>query len=193
MNRTLTFLFLLLASTHSGCSERSFKDDRVGVAEHGPEADHLGSADAAESDMRRGSEAAVWGGATASTPRGPDVVQDKDQQPLSPAQVLIRASIDIRGRRPSLSELDAVAQEPQRLDEFLNNFVDDSGFADSVADLFARALRNRSDSYQGVEDEDGEGQPATYQQSAADEPLMLIRHIVENDLFLLISPDHLRQ
>ena len=158
------------------------KDNRGGGVEHGPEADRLGGANAAESDVRRESNTTAGSGATANTPRGPDVGPDSDQQPLSPAQVLIRASIDIRGRRPSLSELDAVAQEPQRLDEFLNNFVDDSGFADSVADLFARALRNRSDSYQGVEDEDGEGQPATYQQSAADEPLMLIRHIVENDL-----------
>ena len=101
---------------------------------------------------------------------------------LTPAQVLNRASIDIRGRRPSRDEFNRLATSPERLDEMLDEFLDDPGFPDSVADLFSRALRNRSDSYQGVDDEAGPGQTSTYQQSAADEPLMLIRHIVKNEL-----------
>lgn len=101
---------------------------------------------------------------------------------LTPAQVLTRASIDIRGRRPSIAEINRVVSSPETLNELLNDFFDDPGFADSVADLFSRAFRNRSDMYRGLDDDEGPGAPASYQQSAADESLMLIRHIVWNDL-----------
>ncbi|MEE2785945.1 MAG: DUF1549 domain-containing protein [Myxococcota bacterium] len=101
---------------------------------------------------------------------------------LSWARILTRASIDIRGRRPSLAELARLAAEPARLDDMIDEFLDDPGFADSVADLFSRALRNRSGAYQAVETEEGVVETETYQQSAADEPLMLIRHIVNQNL-----------
>ena len=101
---------------------------------------------------------------------------------LTPIHILTRASIDIRGQRPSRDELNRLATSPERLDEMIDEFLDDPGFAQSVADLFSRALRNRSDMYRGADDDDGPGSPPTYQQSVADESLMLIRHIVSNDL-----------
>ena len=108
--------------------------------------------------------------------------QDQASDVLTRTEVLTRASIDIRGRRPSAAELNRLAVSPERLEEMIDGFLDDPGFADSVADLFSRTLRNRADVYRGLDEDSGSGSPTTYQQSVADESLMLLRHIVKNDL-----------
>jgi len=99
---------------------------------------------------------------------------------LTPADLLVRASVDVRGRRPSAEELAQLTADPSRLDGLIETYLDDDGFADSVADLFARTLRSRFEDYVSIPAE--QDTSLGYQVAVAEEPLMLLRHIVRNDL-----------
>ncbi len=67
---------------------------------------------------------------------------------LTPRDVLVRASLDIRGVRPEVSELEAVRRDAARLDGEVLGFVDDPRFGIGVAGVFADALRTRRDAFQ---------------------------------------------
>ncbi|HWB77113.1 MAG TPA: hypothetical protein VG755_19225, partial [Nannocystaceae bacterium] len=101
---------------------------------------------------------------------------------LSPAQVLTRASLDLRGRRPSLEELDALADDPTRLDAMMAGFTDDPAFADRIADMFAGAWRTRIDSYALPEESYDDAAIAKISAAIGDEPLSLVAFIALNDL-----------
>jgi hypothetical protein len=102
---------------------------------------------------------------------------------LDARQILRRASLDIRGRLPTLDELDAVVAHPDALDATIDGYLRDPDFATSVRDLFARAYRTRFATYfkpGGIPNVSYGVDPA-FQAAAAEEPLMLIADIAAND------------
>lgn len=101
---------------------------------------------------------------------------------LSPAQVLTRASLDLRGRRPSVAELDAIADDPARIDAMIEGFTDDPAFAERIADMFAGAWRTRIDSYALPEESYDDAAIARISAAIGDEPLSLVAFIAMNDL-----------
>ncbi|MCA9620896.1 MAG: hypothetical protein KC731_17865, partial [Myxococcales bacterium] len=68
-----------------------------------------------------------------------------DAAALDARRRLIRASLDVRGIRPSLEELDQVKSDPDAVDGLVEGFVDHPGFARRVRAIFAPALRTRRD------------------------------------------------
>lgn len=60
---------------------------------------------------------------------------------------LVRASLDVRGVRPSPSEMDAVGADPSAADALVESFVDDPRFAARVASIFADVFRTRRDQH----------------------------------------------
>ncbi len=106
-----------------------------------------------------------------------EVAGDAD---LTVEEILVRASVDVRGRRPSFEEFERLAADSTRLDTMLEGFLEDDGFADSVADLFARTLRSRVEDYLSIPEE--QETTLRYQVAVGAEPLMLLRHIVREDL-----------
>ncbi|MBC8072362.1 MAG: DUF1588 domain-containing protein, partial [Deltaproteobacteria bacterium] len=101
---------------------------------------------------------------------------------LAPAAVLARASLDVRGRRPSIDELDAIAADPQQLDAMIDGFVDDPAFAGRVAEIFAGAWRTRIDDYPLPEGAYDDEASAKLSAAIGEEPLSLLAFIADNDL-----------
>jgi hypothetical protein len=105
-----------------------------------------------------------------------------DRAALTPTGVLARASLDLRGRRPSADELAAIEADPSRLDDMIDGFVDDPAFAGRVADMFAGGWRTRIDTYSLAEDLYDEATTARLSAAIGEEPLSLLAFIAENDL-----------
>lgn len=101
---------------------------------------------------------------------------------LDPAAVLARASLDLRGRRPSVDELDAVLADPEALDAMIEGFTDDPAFAGRVAEMFAGAWRTRVDSYALPEEQYDDAAVAKLSAAIGEEPIALVEFIAANDL-----------
>jgi len=103
--------------------------------------------------------------------------------PLSPTDHLLRASMALRGVRPSLADLDAVAADPGALPGIVDTYLEDPRFAETVKDLYAEALLLRAQlnpsmlAYRGplVDLDD-----AAYLASTPEEPLKLIEWVVQD-------------
>ncbi|MCB9759598.1 MAG: DUF1585 domain-containing protein [Alphaproteobacteria bacterium] len=103
---------------------------------------------------------------------------------LTPREQLIRLSVDLRGVHPSETELEAIEANPDLYVEFADRYLEDDRFLDRVEEIFNHHYRTRTgDTYFDVEEAGlgvvGESRVAD---SIADEPLKLIRHIVDHDL-----------
>ncbi|MBX7084003.1 MAG: DUF1588 domain-containing protein [Nannocystaceae bacterium] len=102
--------------------------------------------------------------------------------PLTPAQVLTRASLDLRGIRPTVDELAALEADPESLDDMIATFTDDPAFGERVRDLFAGAWRTRIDDYPPPGGDYDQGAPTSASNAAiADEVLNLVATVVMND------------
>lgn len=102
--------------------------------------------------------------------------------PLDPAATLTRASLDLRGIRPTLDELEALAADPAALDVMISAYVDDPAFAVRVRDIFAGAWRTRIDEYpllDGIYAYDPNGPTHG---AIGEEALNLIAYVAMNDL-----------
>jgi hypothetical protein len=102
---------------------------------------------------------------------------------LSSTELLVRVSLDLRGVRPSLSELAAVEADPEALDGLIDGFLQDERFGERVADIFALAYRTRLDRFTPDAAEFGID-PAldpAFQAAIGDEPLRLLAYVAEND------------
>jgi hypothetical protein len=67
-------------------------------------------------------------------------------EPVSATELLFRASLDVRGRRPDRWELDRVASEPARLERLLDGLFRGDDFARRVEDLYAEVFLTRTES-----------------------------------------------
>ena len=103
---------------------------------------------------------------------------------MSASELLVRASIDLRGVRPSPAELERVMADPERLGELLDAFVDDPRFASRMADLYGEVYLTRAEAYYvDVDDYDVEEiSQAEFIESIGREPLEMIRHIAAEEL-----------
>ena len=103
---------------------------------------------------------------------------------LDARRQLIRLSIDLRGTHPSLTELDAIEAEPLLYEGFVDRYLDDPRFGDTVEEWFNLHYRTRTgETYFGA-DEAGLVGVSNEQvaRSTNDEPLKLVRYVAENDL-----------
>lgn len=131
--------------------------------------------------VRRGAwavVAALWG-AACSDPHDDDSAGERAG--LDATALLIRASLDVRGTRPSLAELDAVARDPEGVDELVAGFVDEPAFAGRIKDMLAGALRTRIDDYP-LPELDDPVQRVVVSAAIGEEPLDLLAVIALNDL-----------
>ncbi len=95
---------------------------------------------------------------------------------LDARSVLVRASLDVRGVRPTAAELDTVLADPSQLDGIVDAMVDDPRFEHRVRALFAPALRTRRDAYPFG---------ATAYGLAEEERLRFLRAVAEEGLNLI--------
>ncbi|MEN0066954.1 MAG: DUF1588 domain-containing protein [Myxococcota bacterium] len=96
---------------------------------------------------------------------------------LTAEQLLVRASLDVRGTRPTASEMQAVIDNPASVDDVIDGFVEDAGFLERVKSMFAPGFRTRIDFYPfGRDDRRGD-----VSEAIGEEPLDLLATLVAND------------
>lgn len=103
--------------------------------------------------------------------------------PLSPGDHLIRVSMALRGVRPTADDLEDVAADPALLPMFVDQYLEDPRFAETVKDIYAEAMLSRAQlnnamlAYRGpllgLDD-------STYMASTPEEPLKLIEWVVSD-------------
>lgn len=102
---------------------------------------------------------------------------------LSDADRLIRIAMTLKGTRPSLEELDAVAADPDALGGIVDSYLDSPEFGATVRDIENQTLLVRKEDVPNsheIEDGDHLGtlDIAYYRY---EEPLVLIEYVVTND------------
>lgn len=105
-------------------------------------------------------------------------------EPLPPREQLIRLSVDLRGVHPSEEELSAIDGTPSLYEGFVDRYLQDARFLDRMEELYnLRFLTRTGETWFDPVEAGILGAPdAVVAASLADEPLKLVRHIIENDL-----------
>jgi len=103
--------------------------------------------------------------------------------PLAPTDRLVRISMALRGVRPALTDMQAVADDPAALPGIVDAYLEDPRFAETVKDLYAEALQVRAQlnasmlpyvgPLAGLDD-------PRYMASVPEEPLELIAAVVRD-------------
>jgi hypothetical protein len=93
--------------------------------------------------------------------------------PIAPAELLVRASMDVRGKRPSVAELDAIEANASYYPTFVDRYLASPEFLERVKDVYDDAMLIRREDFT---DEARDETSAIY-----GEALELIAYIVAND------------
>lgn len=97
-----------------------------------------------------------------------------------PVRHLIRASLDLRGVRPSVAELRAVQEDPSQVDTLVEGFLVDPRFEDRVVAMYGELYQTQADtllvSYSGISSD-----VPRLIQSIGQEPLRILAHVAAND------------
>ena len=118
--------------------------------------------------------------------RGPEPSEVKTEEAawpqMSPVSVLTRASLDLRGTRPTDAEIAAVEEDPAALDGLLDDLLQDERFADRVVDLYSELYLTRSETfYINTSGLDLSSTP-DFLLAVGEEPLRLLAEIAVEDL-----------
>jgi hypothetical protein len=117
---------------------------------------------------------------TGHEPEAPPVSPETDF--LGVVGALTRASLDLRGVRPTPDEIAAVEADPAAYDALVEGFLSDPRLGARVRDLFADIYLTRQDWYYVSAADYGLGDEAGFAASVGEEPLRILAWIVENDL-----------
>lgn len=101
---------------------------------------------------------------------------------LSPRELLIRASLDLRGFRPTEAEYAAVEADPAALEGILLGFLDHPRFGDRAAALFAPIFRTQLDFFPVAPADYGIEDGAGFNAAVGDEVLQILARIAREDL-----------
>jgi hypothetical protein len=125
--------------------------------------------------------------APASTGDGPDAGPDNnggEPEPvfLTPTDHLTRASLALKGTRPSAEELERVREDESSLDEIVDGYLQSDEFATTIRNLHDEAWLLRTFLFMfPPRGELGDLDMTTLNRSVQEQPLRLAEHIVMND------------
>src|SRR6185503_13119134 len=102
---------------------------------------------------------------------------------LTPQEHLLRASMALRGIRPSVADMDAVEADPNAIEAVVRGYVETPEFIETMKDLHAEMLLIRSDtqpilSSEGPLESTNPGQIYKSMNGAA---LELVGYLIDND------------
>ncbi len=102
---------------------------------------------------------------------------------LSPTELYTRASLDVRGVRPTLAELDAIGllATPDAVDAALDGLLLDGRFEERVRSIYADIYLTRQDAWVVTAASVGLDDEAAFAQAAGEEPLALIARVAAED------------
>lgn len=98
---------------------------------------------------------------------------------ISAPRLLRRASLDLRGTLPSTAELDAVESEPERVQEYAEQWLGEPAFEERLVLMLGEQWHTRVEAFP-IEawDYDLEPQEYAFERSVGEEPLRLAAHVV---------------
>ncbi len=106
--------------------------------------------------------------------------------PMPAPQLLARLSLDLRGRRPTEDEIAAVEADETKLDDFVENYLQDPGFGEQVFSWYADVYKTRADKFIVGVDGDGtfmdQGYKARFTHAVGDEPLRILQRVADDGL-----------
>lgn len=103
-----------------------------------------------------------------------------DPAPVDPISRLVRASLDVRGVRPTVEEVAELEADPGAIDGMLDEFLADARYEARVREAFQQVLRTRSEAYlvfDGLSLDD----PDAFVRSVGEEPLRMVGRIAMDD------------
>lgn len=113
---------------------------------------------------------------------GPSCRRDKGEEGRAALRVYSRASIDLRGVRPSYGEAQIVLGSPEALPERIDALADDGRLGQQVANLYAPTWGTRVDESDVQRLNLGMPDEVTFLASVGEEPLRILRAVVDADL-----------
>ena len=121
--------------------------------------------------------------AATATP-DPGVAQPlEDQLPqMDPARALLRASIDLRGVRPTLAELDRVEADPDAYDALVAEFMADPRFEARMVDFWAEVFLTRTDGYFFQASDFGRTDEPAFARAVGEEPIRMAARVAAGGL-----------
>ena len=97
-------------------------------------------------------------------------------------KLAIRASLDLRGVRPSAEEMEAVEADPAALDGLIDAWMEDPRFEERVAELYQEVFLTRNDSYLISAASYGLGDEAAFSAAIGGEVPRMVGRIAAEDL-----------
>jgi hypothetical protein len=154
----------------SGCED-------AGAIAGGEDAGPIDAGGAVDAEQPAGDAVALDAGAVALDAGAEPMVAY-----LSPTQHLLRASMVLRGFRPTLEEYAAVEADPEAIAGIVMNYVDTPEFGESLRDLENETLLLRAQLFQLTGNGSLEGvRPAEMLEAMTESPLRTIEWVVMND------------
>jgi hypothetical protein len=102
--------------------------------------------------------------------------------PMSDVAWLTRASLDLRGVRPTLDEIATVEADPSAVDALLDQYLHDPRFGGRVRDMYAEIFLTRYDYYTIRAYNYGLSDDAAFNAAVGEETLQIVSTIAEQDL-----------
>jgi hypothetical protein len=124
------------------------------------------------------------GGAGNSTdaPGRDSAVERPDLVDLPRLQLLTRASMDLRGVRPSIAELESVEADASALDTLISSFLDGDLFGEQLRSHYSNIYLTKLDYYYVGADDYGLDNEPGFARAIGEETLRILSRIAEEDL-----------
>ena len=100
---------------------------------------------------------------------------------LTPTEHLVRASMTLRGRRPSIAELERVAADPGELSGIVDTYLGSPELGSTMRDLHAETLLVRVDNVAHRSFNELAGRTVAEVTTVYEEPLRLIEYVITHD------------
>jgi hypothetical protein len=196
VSATLMLLLLALAGCQGDCDEgfgRAADGHCYPVEQSGEASGDDGTAGGGDSADPDGSGDGSGGDGAGDDPGDTDASGGDTEAPresarvaLAPPRLLRRISLDLRGRLPSLEELEAVEADPAALEALASDYLDDPAFEQRFVDLLAEHWRTQVDSFLVTYEEFSQlqGDPRNefpWERAMGEEPLRLAARLVAED------------
>ena len=115
----------------------------------------------------------------------PDEVTDDEEsgtQYLTPTDHLVRASMALRGERPSVSELQEVHANPAAIEGIVDSYMETEAFGETIREMHNEALQLRPFLFWfPTQGEFVDETLVSFNRSVLESPLRLIEHVVMNN------------
>ena len=109
---------------------------------------------------------------------------DPDYGGPDPIAQLFRASLDLRGVRPTLAEIQRLDTEDDAYETMVHEFIDDPRFTQRIVNMYSEVFLTRADSYTVSARDYGlpDDRQFEFVRSVGDETLRVFARIIEDEL-----------